>query len=540
MSSGQLLWPGLRPGYRMRSLELIMLAVLQSALVLGLAFGVRLIMRNDLALPVWMLLTMVAGWLLTAAALRLRERYASEAFAVTYVHDLRLCMYDTLGNTAAAQVGSKAVNTVRFASDLTAIRQWAAFSMGRLVSGILLTLAIITGLWILSPVFAVLTLAALTVTALVAWIIGYRLQRTIRHQRRQRGRLTHRIGIVLDTLSFIQRSGRIPRERLQLQQTSEALNAAQIQRGFWSGALRACGDFGARTGLLAILLFTITNPPINGTLPLAALLLASLLQAPLRDLTRVFEYWQSAVVAADKIGSLLQTHATSSGDPQPVTHNEGGTGLRFYAGRTRDGLKLPATVLNPGTNVALVSTAGQHSNNLLRLLTDSTGSELIAFEGVVLDQLPGTERASYVGSALLNDPLMPGTLSKNLRYRARQAKPNQLLKASKTTGLLELVNTLPAGFATRHPELQQCLDPRARQLLNWTRAILGTPPVVVLEQPDRYFNDADHQRFDGFLQNYPGIVIFSPVTDRSLAAAHKVWRIEGTQLIPHPPGQEAA
>lgn len=522
-----------------------MLAVLQSALVLGLAFGVRLIMRNDLALPVWMLLTIVAGWLLTAAALRLRERYASEAFAVTYVHNLRLSMYDTLGNTAAAQVGSKAVNTVRFASDLTAIRQWAAFSMGRLVSGGLLTLAIIAGLWMLNPVFAVLTCTALTVTALVAWIIGYRLQRTIRHQRRQRGRLTHRIGLVLDALSFIQRSGRIPRERLQLQQSSEALNRAQIQRGFWSGALRACGDFGARTGLLAILLFTVTNPPISATLPLAALLLASLLQAPLRDLTRVFEYWQSAVVAADKIASLLQPHATSPGDPQPLTHNKGDTnkgdtGLRFHAGRTRDGLQLPATVLNPSTNVALVSTAGQHSNNLLHLLSDSSGSGLITLDGVVLDQLPATERALYVGSALLSDPLMPGTLSKNLRYRARQAKPNDLLKASKTTGFLELVNTLPAGFATRHPELQQTLDPRGRQLLNWTRAILGVPPVVVLEQPDRYFNDADHQRFDGFLQHYPGIVIFSPVTDRSLASAQKVWRIKGTQLIPHPPGQEAA
>ncbi len=521
MSTREILWPGLTQGFRLRATELVLLALLQSAIVLALAWAGKTIVSDSSVAPGHAAVGLVS-LLGLAAILRLRERYASEQFAVRHVHVLRMRMFDYL-STRPALDESKAVNTVRFASDLTAIRQWAAFSMGRLFSGAMLTAAIVGGLWLLHPTMAKLLVGVLSVALLVVPPIGRRLQRAIRAQRAKRARLTHRIGEILDHLALMQRSGRTASERSRLERASLALSARQTDRGFWSGALRAAGELTARAGLIAIVVLVWMGDRADGGTLILALLLVSLLQGALRDLTRVFEYWQSAEVAAAKISPLVHPLKTDA----EVSASEGAPILTLQAGTLPSGLQLPPMTVAPGTSIAI---SGDDEHTLRQVFLTLAGhlptSELIRLGDVPVDQFSEGHRAEKIGLVLRDDPLIEGSLSKNLRYRAQKAKKSALRSACNATGVAGWIGSLAAGFDTRRSILETRLTPEQRTQLRWCRAILGTPDVVLIEGADRDLAPDSRRAIAKLIKSYAGIVIFTAQSNHLVAVADQVWHVE--------------
>ena len=520
-----LLWPMLSRSYRLRSLELVMLALLQSGTVISLALLCKHLLQGQLT-DQHTAFGIAMGLVLTAALIRYRERHASEQLAVRYVHQLRLRMFDRLTGPRPVNAGSTAVHTVRFASDLTALRQWVAFAMGRLVSGIALVAAVLIGLSLIAPAIAIVISAGLTVFAVCGHLLGRQLKSAITQQRKARGRVTHRIGQILQHLEPLRRTDRTVAERTKLAAASDSLSTAQAQRGFWSGALRGASELTSRSGLLCVIGFALFQPQLVQAPSdfVVAMLLTSLLAVPLRELIRVYELWTSATVAAAKLAPLLTPAATEA---QLHLPNARTVTLTLHSGKLPSGQALQPLQISAGTKVAVTSgTTGCVTTELLHLLAGSdTRHNLVELDAIPVSHIAAEDLARTVGSAFRSDPILPGSISKNIRFRQRKASQRAITRACRQTGLIQDLQLLPEGLATRAADLGAIRNADFEARLLWTRAILKQPAIVILDQLDQAFSAAGLQLFTKFVNTYPGTVVFSTHNPDLIKLADLVWRI---------------
>lgn len=530
-----LLWPSLCPGYRAVSVELAALAVTQSIIIIALALSWKLLIIQ--AQPgsqtgtVWPLAGLAAAVLITAL-LRIRQRYASELLAVRYVHNLRVAMLTHLIGEADDPAGSHSVHTVRFASDLTAIRQWVVFSTGRMISAWLLCTAIVIAVWLLAPFLGQVTLGILLLGVMSYTLVGRRLERVISQQRRHRGRLTHRIGHLLQHRELISRSGRSAFEQRRIEDASNDLSASQLQRGFWSGVLWACSDVIARSVMVGVIVFAILFPQhlLEQSTLLLIVLLLSLLQAPTREIARTLELWTGAQIAADRIRPLLKIQTSTN---LIKTHLSPPQQLQLLYGVLPQGIRLPAAVIPVGTKIVLTGDNDSCLQTVLRALSGCAGhGELVRIDRVPVCHLDPEVRSKLIGTAFTDDALVAGSMSKNLRYRARTAKPKALRAALQSVGLDP--QKFDDGLASRIQPGQVRASGDFATRLRWARAILQQPAVVLLEWTDKSLDAQGEEAFRRFLTTYPGSIIFVSNNTSHAELADQQWHVSSRALTIDP------
>ena len=191
----------------------------------------------------------------TVAGLRFLETVESERLGQGYVHELRTRLFAhllELGPEARLPCGRGAL-LVRFSGDLTALRQWLARGLARLLVSGIATLGTIGALLLLEPALGgVLLLAILTVAA-PGFLLGRALRRSARRLRRERGRLASLVADRLGAMTTVLAFARMERERRAVARTSDRLRARAIARARVAGALRALAEGGAVAGMAVVL-----------------------------------------------------------------------------------------------------------------------------------------------------------------------------------------------------------------------------------------------------------------------------------------------
>ena len=453
-------------------------------------------------------LASLAGLALLAAGARWLERVGAEHLGQSYVHELRLTMFDALTTSPGGSGAGNGVHMVRFSNDLSALRNWIALGLARTFNSVLLLLGVVVAISLLSPTagIAMACLLLLTVASLLG--LGSCLERSVALTRRERGRLANIVAELVDNAPRLAAHGRASHERIRLARKSNALGGALARRAFWIGSLRGATEFAQRLILLAMLAVCAVTLPGDPASVVAALTVSALLGTPLKALGRVTEYWKNAKVARRKIADALSntSHAPSARKLPP---GEGALTLRGV--RLGESITLPDLELEAGERLAIAGANGVGKSTLLAVLA---GLETPAQGQVLLDRVPTNrlsqaDRRRAIGIAHQHEPLATGSVSKNVRFRLPGAKAEVVEAACGRAGLLEQLAELPEGLRTR-------IGPRGRRLsegeqarVRLARAVLGTPRLLILDEIDAALDDTGRKALITLLNEYPGTVIFT-------------------------------
>jgi ATP-binding cassette subfamily B protein len=232
----------------------------------------------------------------------------------------------------------------------------------------------------------------------------------------------------------------------------------------------------------------------NGSLSvgslIAFLLYLNLFFAPIQQLSQVFDSYQQARVAIDRITELLDTPTSLSApvDPVPVPRLTGDVRLenvRFrYRGAVDDALRGVDLHVHSGETVALVGETGAGKSTVIKLVArfyDPTSGNVDA-DGVPVNRYDQGAFHQQLGVVPQEAFLFSGTIRENIAYGREGASDAEIEAAARAVGAHDFIAALPGGYLQWVSERGRSLSSGQRQLIALARAHLVDPAILLLDE----------------------------------------------------------
>lgn len=211
---------------------------------------------------------------------------------------------------------------------------------------------------------------------------------------------------------------------------------------------------------------------------------------PVKNLINLQPQIQTAVVAADRLGEILDLEAEKSENENRKLQPERLAGdielknVSFRYGTRKMVLEDINLKIKKGQKVAFVGESGSGKTTLSKLLlhlyTPEKGDILIDdnnIEDIQIEKL--RERIAYIPQETF---LFSGSILDNLSLGLDNATMDDIIEASKCAQAHEFINEMPLRYETRLEENGANLSGGQRQRLAIARAMLKKPDILILDE----------------------------------------------------------
>ena len=475
----------------------------------------------------------LAAVVLLHGCLRAWEFSVSEKIGYDIVKRLRMRMYGHLQGMTPSQIQhrSRGGLILRFIGDLSMMRTWISRGLlGGTVALIVLvpTLAVFV---VLNYRIGLVLVAVLAVGAAVSLANGLAVRRATRTMRRRRALLISNLDEQINALPVVQVFGRSRGEFTRLSQQNDSLNRALYRVAELRGRLRGIASVTALLAVVAVLaigLLEVRRGTATVGLVVAAVVMSRLMTTPVRTLGLAHDYWHRSQISRQKVLEFLRS---SSRDPDPVggEHLVAGKGRIEFRDVTVPGALEGVTLTaERGQLVAVAGPTGAGKSTLLGLLArlvEPTDGEILVDDQVLAATTP---RSTYrkIGMVSPDLPLMRGTVRRNLSYSRPDVDSAEVARVVYASGVDRLLADLPDGIATWVVEGGRNLSVGQRQGIALGRALLGNPPILLLDEPTANLDRAAKEDFRRMVTRHRGTVLLASNDPAELALADQVWVLE--------------
>jgi len=382
----------------------------------------------------------------------------------------------------------------RATSDLTTIRWFVMFSGIFLVVNALTVVVGVGVLVWLSPwlglVIAVMA-GPLTVTTLA---LERRYSRAARRSQDQVGDLATVVEESVLGVRVLKSLGRGRRLTARFVADARGLRGTELTKVRLLAALWTVVVL-VPEGAIAVILGLGAYGVADGTLTLGTLVAAATvvtyLYWPVESLGWLLAEASNAAGATARLFEVRDIPPAITDPPRPVALGAVRgelvlEGVRFrYPGAERETLRGVDLVVRPGETMALVGATGSGKTTLTALvprLYDATGGRVLV-DGVDVRDVALPELRRVVATAFEDPVLISAAVRENVALGQPDAPDDQVWAALRVASADGFVAALPWGLSTRIGEQGLSLSGGQRQRLALARAVLGRPPVLVLDDP---------------------------------------------------------
>ncbi|WP_027431235.1 peptidase domain-containing ABC transporter [Lachnospira multipara] len=233
---------------------------------------------------------------------------------------------------------------------------------------------------------------------------------------------------------------------------------------------------------------------IKGEMTIGSLITFNALLAyfldPVKNLINLQPQMQTAVVAADRLGEILDLEAEKTEVENKKMHPESIAGdieiknLDFRYGTRKLVLEDINLTIKKGEKVAFVGESGSGKTTLSKLLLHMYSAEKgeILINGnnikdIQIEKL--RDRIAYIPQETF---LFSGTIFENLTLGLDYATLDDIIEASKKAQAHEFINEFPLRYETMLDENGANLSGGQRQRLAIARAMLKKPDILILDE----------------------------------------------------------
>ncbi|WP_344885425.1 ABC transporter ATP-binding protein [Zhihengliuella alba] len=505
---------------------LIALALVRAgASVLAAALAGRLVGAAGTGAPVQGLLAAAAAAVVAVGASVFAERLVAEQLGQDYIHELRVKLVrSTLDSDRSRSAG---VTIARSTNDLTAVRNWVAQGIAPLVAGI--PLVVVTVVWLsLTSVWlgAAVGLPLLLLVAVLLLLSRPAFERA-RTVRRARGRLAAQVADTVHAREAVRFAGGSAREARRVDRAGQRVVEAALSRARITGVLRSASMVAPIAASIGVGLLA-SSGRVDAATASSALMLAGVVGAQSTEQGRVVEYRQNFRAARRIIAPVLSEAGPSATGAGAARRGLGGPGTgqsapSGSAGASGQAVELtrrpadgggdaePLLEAVPGETVRLVGGDVQVDAVFHELAGLAPGRAACRVAGVDLAAAGPRERRRLVGYASSGMPLERGSILRAVRYRLPDADDDEARAALAAAGADPEAweRTLPQGLRTLLRNGGQPLTPGQRAQVHLARAVLGTPPLLLLNRIDADLDAAGRRALRALVRGYPGIVVLA-------------------------------
>lgn len=154
-----------------------------------------------------------------------------------------------------------------------------------------------------------------------------------------------------------------------------------------------------------------------------------------------------------------------------------------YPGAGDTSLKNISFSLNKGETLGIIGGTGSGKSTLANLIPrfyDVTSGEISIF-GSNIKNYDTVQLRKMIGTVPQKAVLFSGTIADNLRWRKPDASEEEMTAALKAAQAWEFVSKMPDGLETVISQGGKNLSGGQRQRLTIARAVIGTPPIIILD-----------------------------------------------------------
>ena len=471
-------------------------------------------------------------------AARFGEFWFAENMGYAVVRDLRMRMYGHLQSMSPRQIQGRARGglLLRFTGDLSMLRTWISRGIGRGISAAATMAAGIAVVAVIDVRMALGLTGVLVLGTGLALRLGPKLRRITKWVRKKRSLLTSNIDEQMHALSVVQVFGRLGGEFDRLSRQNDSMTRSLYRTSTVRGGLLAAGAATGWMGVGVVLwvgLLQVEAGRVTVGAVATALLAARHLAGSARRLATSFDYWQRADVSRRKIVEFMN----SSGRPFVDDDRPG-----MKVGRGRIDLKdvslsgalqgIEATV-EGGRMVAIMGPSGAGKSSLLSViagLEDPSRGEVI-IDGQPMGEHNLASRFRRIGIVSPDLPLMRGTIARNIAYRYKRADRSQIDRIVTLCQLDRLITDLPGGLRYWVYEGGRNLSVGERQRIALARAMLGNPPILLLDEPTTGLDPDSRDAVRQAISRHQGTILLVTHDPEEAQMADEVWWLEDGRIV---------
>jgi ATP-binding cassette, subfamily B, bacterial len=465
------------------------------------------------------------------------EFSVSEKMGFELIRRLRMTMYEHLQGMTVRQLQGRSRGglLLRFTGDLSMLRTWVSRGFAR---GLVSLIVLAGGLFVVGMLDARLAItigAVLSFGAAASALFGPKLNRLTRAVRRKRSLLTSNIAEQVNSLSVVQVFGRSAGEHARLSRQNDSMTNSLLRTASTRGWMLG---FASATGWLAIaaVLFVGAIDVMAGNssvgVMVSAVVASRQLTNPVRRLGLSYDYWQRAQVSRSKVLDFLHSSSRSLDDPTLESLRVGRGHIEFRNVSVSGALEGIDGTIAGGQVVAILGPTGAGKSTLLNVVSglQSPDDGAILVDGQPLAERTLRSRFDRFGVVAADLPLMRGTVRRNLTYRKPSATEDELRRVILACQLENVILDLPDGLDTWLTEGGGNLSSGERQRLALARALMGNPPILLLDEPTSGVDDASKEVFRRVISHHRGTVLFVTHDPGEARLADGIWLMEAGRV----------
>jgi len=226
---------------------------------------------------------------------------------------------------------------------------------------------------------------------------------------------------------------------------------------------------------------------------------------PIQQLSQLYNTFQAAMAALEKIFGVLETDPRIADAPDAVDLPDVAgridlDGVSFGYGREYVIRDVDLHV-EPGTTVALVGATGAGKSTLAKLIARLYDPDegAVRIDGIDLREVREESLRAAMGIVPQEGHLFSGTIAENVRFAHPLATDDEVRRALDAVGALAFVDDLPDGIDTDVQERGARLSAGQRQLICFARALVPDPRLVVLDEATSSIDIATEKRIEDAL-----------------------------------------